>query len=69
MTKDELLDAINFHRVVEFDGIKGIPIGYQVIVNEKGRKEYSAGIKEYKGKNTLHWVHMWKVKLADKVKG
>ena len=69
MTESELLKAVEERRIVIFDGIKGVLIGYQVITEGIDSKIYSAGIRGITGKKCLYWVPIRKVKLTDEVKG
>ena len=56
MKREEVAVAINENRVVVYDGAKYQVVGYKVLKNLRGVKEYFVGLLDLKNKRTHIWV-------------
>lgn len=56
MKREEVATAINENKVVVYDGAKYQVVGYKVLKNLRGVKEYFVGLLDLKNMRTHIWV-------------
>lgn len=64
LSRDELIDAVNRHRRVRFQGCEYYAVGYQVLRTRESIK-YSAGLQDIKQPKSLLWVLLSDVDVVD----
>ena len=64
LSRDELIDAVNRHRRVRFQGCEYYAVGYQVLRTRESIK-YSAGLQNIKQPNSLLWARLSDVDVVD----
>lgn len=56
MTREEVAKAIKEDQVVRYNGARYQVVGYKLIKNLKGEKEYYIGLLDLKNQRTYIWI-------------